>query len=81
MNQPAELSLEQQFSIRSFETQVSLMSEAQAKDFLVQMYEQMVMRENAYKELLNHDWFKSLDGMSEWDAGLKILPEANDELD
>jgi Phycobilisome degradation protein nblA len=56
MNQPIELSLEQQFSIRSFSTQVQQMSHDQAKDFLVKLYEQMVVREATYKELLKHQW-------------------------
>jgi hypothetical protein len=56
MNQPIELSLEQQFSIRSFATQVQQMSHEQAQDFLVQLYEQMVVREATYKELLKHQW-------------------------
>ncbi len=56
MNQPAELSLEQQFSIRSFETQVQQMSREQAQDFLVKLYEQMIVRENMYKEFLKHEW-------------------------
>ncbi len=56
MNQPIELSLEQQFSIRSFETQVQQMSREQAQDFLVKLYQQMVMREQTYKQLLKHQW-------------------------
>lgn len=56
MNQPIELSLEQQFSIRSFETQVQQMSHEQAQDFLVKLYQQMIMREATYKELLKHQW-------------------------
>jgi len=56
MNQPVELSLEQQFSIRSFETQVQQMSREQAQDFLVKLYEQMVVREATYQELLKHQW-------------------------
>ena len=56
MNQPIELSLEQQFSIRSFASQVQGMSQEQAKDFLVKLYEQMVVREATYKELLKHQW-------------------------
>jgi hypothetical protein len=56
MNQPVELTLEQQFSIRSFETQVQKMSREQAQDFLVKLYEQMVMRENMYKHFLKHQW-------------------------
>jgi hypothetical protein len=56
MSHPIELSLEQQFSIRSFETQVQQMSREQAQDFLVKLYEQMMMRETMYKEFLKHEW-------------------------
>jgi hypothetical protein len=56
MDKPIELTLEQQFSIRSFETQVQQMSREQAQDFLVKLYEQMVMRENMYKHFLKHQW-------------------------
>ena len=54
MSQPIELSLEQQFNIRSFETQVQRMSREQAQDFLVKLYEQMMVRENMYKEFIKH---------------------------
>jgi hypothetical protein len=56
MSKPIELSLEQQFSIRSFESQVQKMSREQAQDFLVKLYEQMMMRETMYKEFLKHEW-------------------------
>ncbi len=56
MSNPIELSLEQQFNIRSFETQVQKMSREQAQDFLVKLYEQMIMRETMYKEFLKHEW-------------------------
>jgi hypothetical protein len=56
MNQPIELSLEQQFSLRSFETQVSQMSREQAQQFLMTLYEQMMLREATYKQLLKHQW-------------------------
>ncbi|MBE9119083.1 NblA/ycf18 family protein [Lusitaniella coriacea LEGE 07157] len=53
---PTELSLEQQFNIRSFQTQVQSMSQEQAKDFLVKLYEQMLARENMYKAFIKHEW-------------------------
>lgn len=56
MSQPMELTLEQQFSIRSFESQVKHMSREQAQDFLVRLYEQMLTRENMYKEFIKHEW-------------------------
>ena len=56
MNEPMQLSLEQQFNLRSFETQVDKMSREQAQQFLVKMYEQMMMRETMYKHFLKHEW-------------------------
>jgi outer membrane lipopolysaccharide assembly protein LptE/RlpB len=56
MNQPIELSLEQQFSLRSFETQVERMSREQAQHFLIKLYEQMMLRETMYKQFLKHQW-------------------------
>ena len=56
MSQPVELSLEQKFSIRSFETQVEKMSHEQAQDFLIKLYEQMIMRETMYRHFLKHQW-------------------------
>jgi hypothetical protein len=50
------LTLEQQFNIKSFANQVQHMSHEQAKDFLVKLYEQMVVREATYKSLLAHQW-------------------------
>jgi hypothetical protein len=56
MSQSMNLSLEQQFSLRSFENQVERMSREQAQDFLIQLYEQMIVRENMYKHFLKHQW-------------------------
>ena len=56
MSQPIELSLEQKFNIRSFETQVQQMSHEQAQEFLVKLYELMIVRENMYKEFIKHQW-------------------------
>ena len=54
--EPLKLTLEQQFSIRSFASQVQHMSLEQAKDMLVSMYENMIVREATYQELLKHQW-------------------------
>ena len=56
MYKSGKLSLEQKFNIRSFETQVQKMSREQAQDFLIQLYEQMIIRENMYKEFIKHEW-------------------------
>lgn len=56
MDQPMELPLEKQFSIRSFETQVRQMNLQQAQDCLLQLYEQMLVRETLYQQFLKHQW-------------------------
>ena len=56
MSNPMELSLEQKFNIRSFETQVKNMSREEAQEFLVKLYEQMILRDNMYKEFIKHQW-------------------------
>jgi hypothetical protein len=56
MNQPIELSLEQEFSLRTFAVQVKQMSREQAQEFLQMLYKQMMIREKTYQELLKHQW-------------------------
>ncbi|MCW5318095.1 phycobilisome degradation family protein [Nostoc sp. KVJ3] len=56
MNQPIELSLEQEFSLRTFADQVQQMSREQAQEFLQMLYKQMMIRETTYQELLKHQW-------------------------
>lgn len=56
MSKSFDLSLEQQFSIRSFEHQVRDMSHEQSQEFLVNLYRQMMLQENSYKNLLKHQW-------------------------
>ena len=58
---PAQLTIEQQFSLRSFETQAERMSLEQAQQFLVKLYEQMICREAMYRAMLKHEW-----GISAW---------------
>ncbi|MBW4535288.1 MAG: NblA/ycf18 family protein [Pleurocapsa minor HA4230-MV1] len=56
MSDSIKLSLEQKFNIRSFETQVRSMSHEQAQDFLVKLYEQMIVKDNMYKDFIRHQW-------------------------
>lgn len=56
MDRPIELTLEQQFSLRSFESQVQRMTHEQAQDFLIKLYEQMMLREAMYKHFLKYQW-------------------------
>ena len=56
MPNPIELSLEQKFNIRSFETQVKSMSREQAQEFLIKLYEQMIVKDNMYQDFIRHQW-------------------------
>jgi Phycobilisome degradation protein nblA len=56
MSRSFDLSLEQQFNIRSFEHQIKDMSHQQTQEFLVNLYRQMMLQENSYKSLLKHQW-------------------------
>jgi len=56
MNQPIELSLEQEFSVRSFADQVQRMSREQAQEFLIELHEHMLLKENMYKFFIKHEW-------------------------
>lgn len=56
MSTSFDLSLEQQFNICSFEHLVRDMSHEQAQEFLVNLYKQMILRENSYKHLLKNQW-------------------------
>lgn len=51
-----ELTMEQQFSLRSFESQVNQMSRKQAQEFLIKLYTQMMLREVLYKKIIRHEW-------------------------
>lgn len=55
-NAEIQLTVEQRFSIASFKTQVAQMSREQAQDFLIKLYEQMIVREATYQELLKFNW-------------------------
>lgn len=56
IDRPVELTMEQQFALRSFSDQVNGMSEEQTKDFLVKLYEQMMIRETMYLSLIKREW-------------------------
>jgi hypothetical protein len=50
------LNIEQQFQIASFRQQVAQMSKEDAQNLLVKLYEQMLVQEITYKQLLKHQW-------------------------
>jgi hypothetical protein len=56
MDQSIELTLEQKFNLRSFQTQIDDISHDQAKQLLVQLYEQMLVKDAMYRHFLKHQW-------------------------
>lgn len=55
-NPSSSLTLEQQFSLRSFETQVNQMSREQAQKYLVELYGMMLCREAMWKSFAREQW-------------------------
>jgi Phycobilisome degradation protein nblA len=47
-----ELSLEQQFSLRQYESQVTNLSQDQASDFLVEALRQLMIKDNVIRSLI-----------------------------
>ena len=56
MSQSFELSIEQEFSLRSFAEQVKHMSREEAQEFLVNLYQHMMVKESMYQHFLANAW-------------------------
>lgn len=80
MDKPIELSLEQQFAIRSFEAQVQKMSHDQAQDFLVQLFSFFQKKELVYQSLLGFKLPEVPDMLSLEDCDSKVLVDFEDTL-
>ena len=52
MKYSEQLSLEQKFSLRRFVDQVQTLSQEQAQDLSIELYRQMMLKDNLYEELL-----------------------------
>lgn len=63
--QAVELTLEQEFEIRSFAEQAKFLSLEEARELMVDLYRQMLMREALYKHFLAQDWGFSACGYKE----------------
>jgi hypothetical protein len=64
MNQSIELTLEQDFNLRSFSDTVQQMSREQAQEFLIEQHKHMMIRDTMYQELLKQEWKLDLDPSS-----------------
>ncbi|GAB4378854.1 MAG: hypothetical protein Kow00121_31600 [Elainellaceae cyanobacterium] len=60
MAQNNQLSLEQEFNLRTFANQVERMSREQAQECLVKLQRDMMIRDNLYQQILKNSW--GLDG-------------------
>ncbi|MDJ0569775.1 MAG: NblA/ycf18 family protein [Pleurocapsa sp. MO_192.B19] len=56
MNYSEQLSLEQEFELRKFADQVRTLSPEQAQDLSLEIYRQMMLKDNLYGELLKDYW-------------------------
>ncbi len=56
MNYSEKLSLEQEFSLRSFADQVRTLSPEQAQDLSLELYRQMMLKDNLYQDILQEFW-------------------------
>ena len=54
MNMPAQLTLEQQFKLKVLEEQVGTLSKEQAQEYLLEMFRQMMVKDNLVKHLIKN---------------------------
>lgn len=56
MNLSTNLSLEQEFQLKTFANQVQKMSREQAQEFLVELHQQMMIKEKLYRHFIKQEW-------------------------
>ncbi len=56
MNNSEQLSLEQEFHLRMFADKVRTLSPEQVQDLSIELYRQMIHKDNLYRELLKDYW-------------------------
>lgn len=56
MAQDHQLSLEQEFNLRTFTDQVQQMSREQAQEYLITLQRTMMVRDNLYRDILKNSW-------------------------
>ena len=54
MEIPAKLSLEQQFKLQVLRDQVKVLSKEQAQEYLIEVFRQMMVKDNLVKNLLKN---------------------------
>jgi hypothetical protein len=61
MNKEIELTLEQEFSLRTFADLVQNMSLEQAQEFLVEQHRLMLLQKLMFQDILKQEWKLGLD--------------------
>ena len=56
MNYSEKLSLEQEFNLRRFADQVRTLSSEQTQDLTLELYRQMMLKDNLYQDILQEFW-------------------------
>ena len=56
MKDSEQLSLEQEFNLRRFTDLIRILSSEQAQDLSLELYRQMMLKDNLYEELLKDYW-------------------------
>ena len=64
MNHSEKLSLEQEFNLRRFADQVRTLTPEQAQDLSLELYRQMMLKDNLYEDILKDYWGMSSVPMS-----------------
>jgi hypothetical protein len=54
METPAKLSLEQQFKLEVLKDQVKKLSQEQAQEYLIEVFRQMMVKDNLMKQLFKN---------------------------
>lgn len=55
MDNTTELTLEQEFNLRNFEDQVQQMNLKQAQEYLVKLYQLMLVQKRVFQELMKRE--------------------------
>lgn len=56
MNQANNLTLEQEFSLKKIAAQTKNLSQQEARDLIVELQRQMMVKDNLYKQIIKQEW-------------------------
>ena len=56
MNQAKNLSLSEEFQLKKFSDLVQRMSREQAREFLIELHWQMMMKDKMYRHFIKQEW-------------------------